>query len=407
MNNKQFDTLWVNASLATMQDGKPYGWIESGAVGVKDGIIAWIGDMRDAPPLSSASEVHDAAGRCMTPGFIDCHTHLVYAGDRSAEFEMRLQGKSYEDIARAGGGIRSTVKATRAATPAELLQQSLQRARMLLASGVTTLEIKSGYGLDSETELKILRVAKQLEKELPITVKTTFLGAHALPEEFEGRPDDYIDVVCNEMLPRVAKEKLADAVDVFCEKIGFSLAQTERVFAAAQKWNLSIHCHAEQLSDSGSAALAAKYHALSADHLEYLSESSIHAMKQSGTVAVLLPGAFYFLRETRLPPMELLRTHHIPIAIATDCNPGTSPALSLSMMLNMACTLFRMTPEDALKGVTRHAAKALGLEKTHGELSVGKAADMVVWNVKHPAELCYYIGGNWCHEIVKKGVLLR
>lgn len=394
MNNKHWDALWINGNIATMS-GPGYGLRENAAIAVKDGKIVWLGSMGDLKTITyQATTVHDVAGRCITPGLIDCHTHLVYAGNRYHEFAMRLQGESYEAIARAGGGIRSTVLATRAVSFEELLQQSLKRAQALMAEGVTTLEIKSGYGLELATELKMLRVAKEIAKRLPLTIKTTFLGAHALPVEYQDRSDEYIDLVCEEMLPIVAREKLADYVDVFCEKMSFNLQQTERVFAAAKKQGLAVKCHAEQLSDSGSAVLAAKYHALSVDHLEYLSLQGVRAIAQSGTVAVLLPGAFYFLQETQLPPIALLREYQVPMAIATDCNPGTSPVTSLLLMLNMACVLFKLTPEEAFAGVTRFAAKALGLEKSHGSLEVGKTADIVVWDINHPDELSYYVGLN-------------
>jgi imidazolonepropionase len=358
-------------------------------------------------PLELASEVYDVAGRCLAPGLLDCHTHVVYAGDRAQEFAMRLQGASYETIARAGGGILSTVKATRDASEDALFAQSAVRVDALLKSGVTTIEIKSGYGLDCETEIKMLRVAKKIERLFPVTVRKTFLAAHAVPPEFAGNAQAYVDLICDDMLPKVAAEKLADAVDVFCEKIAFDLAQTERIFKTASHYHLPVKCHAEQFSDSGSAALAAHYHALSADHLEHVSLAGIKALAQAGTVAVLLPGAFYFLRETKMPPIDLLREHHIPIAIASDCNPGTSPVLSLLFVLNMACTLLRLTPEEALLGVTRHAAKALGMESTHGTLAVGKAADLTIWNVTHPAELAYYVGNDPLYQRVKNGRVVR
>lgn len=401
--SKQWDGIWINALLAVCEQG--YGLIDNGAIAVKDGRIAWVGQMQTLPgqPADLATVVHDVQGHCVTPGFIDCHTHLVYAGNRAHEFERRLQGVSYEDIAREGGGIQSTVTATRAASEETLLQQSLVRAKALMASGVTTVEIKSGYGLDWQTELKLLRVAKKIETILPVTVRTTFLGAHTIPPEYKGRADTYVDLICNEMIPAIANEKLATAVDVFCEKIAFTLAQTERVFKAAKQHNLAVKCHAEQLSDSGSAALAAHYQALSVDHLEHVSMAGVKAIAQSGTVAVLLPGAFYFLRETQKPPIDWLREHQVPIALASDCNPGTSPVLSLLLILNMACTLFRLTPEEALAGVTRHAAKALGMENTHGTLTVGKAADFIVWTISHPAELAYYLGGNFLHQRIKAG----
>jgi imidazolonepropionase len=403
MNNKQWDTLWVNAVIATMQSGEAYGLLKNAAMAVKNGKIAWIGGMADLQgvPEELAVVVRDVKGKCITPGFIDCHTHLVYAGNRCHEYAMRLQGESYEAIAKAGGGIRSTVKATRAASEDELLEQSLKRARALMQSGVTTVEIKSGYGLDLETELRLLRVAKKIAEILPINVVTTFLGAHTVPGEYQGKSDEYIDLVCDQMIPAIAQEKLADNVDVFCETIGFTLSQTEKVFVTAKKYGLGIKCHAEQLSDSGSARLAASYQALSVDHLEHLSEDGVKALADSNTVAVLLPGAFYFLKETHKPPVAWLRQHGVPMAISTDCNPGTSPVTSLLLMLNMACTFFGLTPEEALVGVTRHAAKALGLDKTHGSLEIGKVADMALWDVNHPEELVYYLGMDLLLERIK------
>jgi imidazolonepropionase len=403
MNNKKWDVLYINATLATCEKSTvPYGLLSSAAMATQNGRIDWIGDMSALPAdyMTLAKEVRDIGGKCITPSLIDCHTHLVFAGNRCHEFEMRLNGASYEEIAKAGGGIRSTVKATRAASEAELLAQSLKRAQALLAEGVTVIEIKSGYGLDLETELKILRVAKQIQMLLPIKVFSTFLGAHAVPLEYQGRMDEYIDLVCQQMIPVVAKEKLADAVDVFCETIGFTLLQTERVFAAAKRHGLAIKCHAEQLSDLGGAALAAKYQALSVDHLEFLSEEGVKALALNNTVAVLLPGAFYFLREKKLPPIDLLRQYGVSIAIATDCNPGTSPCTSLLLMLNMACTLFRLTPEEALCGVTRSAAEALGIQESYGTLAPGKIANFVIWDIQHPAELAYSIGSNPCLEVV-------
>ncbi|MGF1608819.1 MAG: imidazolonepropionase [Kiloniellales bacterium] len=403
-----WDSLWRNARLATMAgDGKtaaPYGAIERAALAVEDSRIAWLGRESELPgrPTALAQEVHDLDGRWITPGLIDCHTHLVYGGDRAAEFELRLKGASYAEIARAGGGIRSTVAATRAADEESLLAAALPHLRALLAEGVTTVEVKSGYGLDFETELKQLRVARRLAAELPVTLRTTFLGAHALPPEYDGRADDYIDTVIA-MLPDVARSGLADAVDAFCESIGFTPEQTARVFEAALAVGLPVKLHADQLSDLGGAALASRYGALSADHLEYTNEDGIAAMAGSGTVAVLLPGAFYFLRETKLPPVEALRNAGVPIAIATDCNPGSAPATSLLLMLNMACTLFRMTPEEALAGVTRNAARALGLSESHGTLETGKAADFAIWDIERPAELAYRIGFNPLHLAVQGG----
>lgn len=399
----QWDSLWINVHLATMLDG--YGEIRDGAIAVKDGRIAWLGAHADLPEHTPAVTVHDGKGCWLTPGLIDCHTHIVYAGNRSDEFEARLNGVAYEEIARQGGGILSTVRATRAASDAALMQASLPRVRHLLAEGVTTLEIKSGYGLDLATEARILRVARQLGHDFALRVKTTFLGAHALPPEYAGRADDYIELVCQQMLPALVAQGLVDAVDVFCEKIGFSPSQTERVFQAAQAAGLPVKLHAEQLSDQGGAALTARYRGLSADHLEYLSDAGIAAMAEQGTVAVLLPGAFYFLRETKLPPLHALRAAGVPIAIATDCNPGTSPMTSLLLVMNMACTLFKMTPLEALQGVTRHAARALGLASEIGSLEVGKAADFALWMIERPADLAYFIGGNPCQATVFSGHL--
>lgn len=410
MNNKRWDAIWINSLIATMApQGEAYGLIPSGALGIQAGKIVWIGAMADLPgrPEELADQVIAAEGQCITPGFIDCHTHLVYGGNRYQEFEMRLKGATYADIAQAGGGIRSTVAATRAATEEILFQQSLKRAQALWASGVTTLEIKSGYGLDLETELKMLRVAKRLEKNLPLTVTKTFLGAHTVPSEYQQRADDYIHFVCEEVLPRIAEQQLADSVDVFCETIAFNLEQTERVFQAAQKYGLKIKCHAEQLSDSGAAKLAAQYQALSVDHLEFLTETGVQALATAGTVAVLLPGAFYFLRETQVPPIDLLRRYNVPMAIASDCNPGTSPVTSLLLILNMACTLFRLTPEEALLGVTRHAAQALGVAARSGSLGSGKNADFAVWDVAHPAELAYQIGLNPLVRLVRHGKIFE
>lgn len=404
--SKRWDTIWINSLAVPCEQGGEM--IENAVIAIQNGEIAWIGSGQDLPgtPESLADKVYDAEGCCITPGFIDCHTHLIYAGNRANEFALRLHGMSYTEIAKAGGGIQATVMATRQASEDELFEQSFRRALTLLSGGVTTLEIKSGYGLNWEAELKILKVAQRLEDILPITIQKTFLGAHTLPPEFKNKADGYIDLVCDEMLPQIAAEKLADAVDVFCETIAFNLAQTERVFVAAKQYGLAIKCHAEQLSCSGVAELAARYQALSVDHLEYVSEAGIKAIAQSGTVAVLLPGAFYFLREAKAPPLGWLREYKVPIAIATDCNPGTSPTLSLLLMMNMACTLWCMTPEEVLLGVTKHAAEALGYGKTRGTLSVGKAADLAVWDVKHPNELAYYLGGNPLRQIVSAGLPL-
>ncbi|MFZ6863836.1 imidazolonepropionase [Undibacterium sp. Ji67W] len=387
-----WDSLWKNLHLATMTDG--YGEIRDAAIAVSNGKIAWLGAAADLPKDCSANVIHDGAGCWLTPGLIDCHTHLVYAGNRSNEFEARLNGVAYEEIARQGGGIVSTVNATRAASEDDLFQACLPRLKNLLSEGVTTLEIKSGYGLDLETEARILRVARRIGREFPVRVNTTFLGAHAVPPEYTGRSDDYISLVCDVMLPALHAEGLVDAVDVFCEKIGFTPAQTERVFQAAQSLGLPVKLHAEQLSDQGGAGLTARYQGLSADHLEYLSDEGIAAMAEHGTVAVLLPGAFYFLRETKYPPLAALRAAGVPIALATDCNPGTSPMTSLLLTMNMACTIFRMTPLEALQGITCNAARALGLSAEIGTLEVGKAADFVIWNIDRPADLAYFIGGN-------------
>ena len=387
-----WDSLWINIHLATMTNG--YGEINDAALAVRDGKIVWLGERNALPANYSVTTQHDGAGCWVTPGLTDCHTHLVYAGNRSDEFEARLNGVCYETIARQGGGILSTVRATRAATEDELLQATLPRLRALLSEGVTTLEIKSGYGLDLPSEARLLRVARRIGREFPVRVKTTFLGAHALPPEYAGRPDDYITLVCEQMLPALVAEGLVDAADVFCEKIGFSPAQTERVFMAAQALGLPVKLHAEQLCDQGGAALTARYQGLSADHLEYLSDAGIAAMAASGTVAVLLPGAFYFLRETQLPPVQALRAAGVKIAVATDCNPGTSPMTSLLLAMNMGCTLFRLTPLEALQGVTCHAAQALGMADVSGTLEVGKIADFILWQIQRPADLAYHIGAN-------------
>ena len=400
------EAIWVNARLATMAAGPDYGAIHDGAIAVRGGRIAWVGARADLPDAlrAGATREHDAGGRWITPGLIDCHTHLVYAGSRAGEFEQRLNGASYEAIARAGGGIRATVAATRAASEAALLDAARPRLKALAAEGVTTVEIKSGYGLETRAEAKMLRVARALGNALPVTVRTSFLGAHAVPPEFDGRPDAYIDEVCERMLPELARAGLVDAVDAFCERIGFSAAQVERVFEAARALGLPVKLHAEQLSNQRGTKLAARFGALSADHVEHAAEEDVAAMARAGTVAVLLPGAFYFLRETQVPPIELLRRHGVAMAVATDCNPGTSPMTSLLLALNMACTFFRLTPQEALGGATRAAARALGLAREAGTLEAGKIADFVLWDVERPAELAYGIGANPCHAIVKQGI---
>lgn len=400
-----WDVLFTNVHLATMAAGDDaYGEVRDAAIAVKDGRIAWLGPQADLPPGAQAVTVHDGGRSWLTPGLIDCHTHIVHAGNRSDEFEARLNGATYEDIARAGGGIMSTVRATRAASEDELLRQSLPRVCSLLAEGVTTLEIKSGYGLTLESEANMLRAARRIGRQLPVRVATTFLGAHALPPEFAGRADDYIDEVCK-MLAPLAAEGLVDAVDAFCERIGFSYEQTERVFQAAQAQGLPVKLHAEQLSDQRGAELTARYQGLSADHLEHLTPAGIEAMRTAGTVAVLLPGAYYFLRDTTPPPVAALRQAGVPMAVSTDCNPGTSPMTSLLLAMNMACTLWRLTPQEALAGVTRHAARALGLHQEIGSLEVGKRADFALWRIARPADLSYAIGLNPCCVVVNGGTL--
>jgi len=390
MNAKVF----INAQIATMTSSSPYGLIPNGAIAVLNGKIDWVGPATDLPVKYQIWKQEDVNQRLITPALIDCHTHLIYGGNRAQEFEMRLRGASYEDIAQAGGGIVSTVQQTRNLSEDQLIQNALPRLDHFIAEGVTTLEIKSGYGLTIEDELKMLRAARRLETLRPIRIKTTFLGAHAVPQEYKGNADAYLDEVCLPALTQAAKEGLVDAVDAFCETIGFTLAQVRRVFALSKELNLPVKIHAEQLSDQKGAILASSFHALSADHLEYLSLDGIKAMKNSQTVAVLLPGAFYTLRETKRPPVDDLRKNGVPMAIASDCNPGSSPLTSLLLCLNMACTLFRMTPEEALMGVTRHSAQALGLSDKLGTLETGKTADLAVWNVEHPNELAYRIGYN-------------
>jgi imidazolonepropionase len=402
----KLDRLWINARIATMDasgqpSGQPYGAIGNGAVGCRGGRIAFVGSNADTQH-HEAAETIDCAGRWVTPGLIDCHTHLVYGGDRAAEFEMRLQGASYEEIARAGGGILSTVKATREADEEALVRASLPRLDALLAEGITTVEIKSGYGLETAAEIRQLRAARRLCYERQVGIETTFLGAHATPPEFSDS-GSYIDHVIDEMLPAVHAEGLADAVDAFCEGIAFSPAEVERLFEAAHRFGLPVKLHAEQLSSLHGATLAAKFGALSADHLEYADASDVAAMMKSGTVATLLPGAFYTLRETKVPPVDLFRKAGVPIAIATDANPGTSPLTSILLTINMACTLFRLTPEEALAGVTRNAARALGRDSDIGTIELGKWCDLAIWDIERPAELAYRIGFNPLHSRVWRG----
>jgi imidazolonepropionase len=398
------DRVWTKARLATLAPDRPgLGVVEDGVVAVRDGAILYADSAAEAPAFEAA-EVIDCEGRWITPGLIDPHTHLVFGGDRAHEFELRLAGASYEEIARAGGGIVSTMKATRAASQDALVAGALPRLDALIAEGLTTIEIKSGYGLSLEAELKSLRAARALADARPVSVTTTFLGAHALPPDYADAPDDYIDHVCFQMIPAVAAQGLADAVDAFCEGIGFSAAQTRRVFEAAREHGLPVKLHAEQLSNLHGAALAAEFRALSADHLEHLDADGIAAMAGAGTTAVLLPGAFYFVRETRLPPVRALRAAGVPLALATDCNPGTSPLTSLLLTMNMAATLFRMTVEECLAGLTREAARAIGRLDRVGTLEAGKACDLAIWDIERPAQLVYRMGLNPLHARVWKGL---
>ncbi len=401
MHTTSWTTVFTNANLATMVErGRPYGHIDADCLAIEEDRIVWIGqssDLKDFSLPASCQKI-DLDGRWITPGLVDCHTHLVYGGNRAEEFEMALNGLSYEEIAKRGGGIISTVTSTRNASERELIEASTPRLHECLQGGVTTIEIKSGYGLDVEDEIKMLEVAKHLGDENPVRVLKTFLGAHALPPEFKDNSDGYMEKVCQTMLPTAHALGLVDAVDAFCEKIAFSAEQVRSLFKKAEQLDIPIKLHAEQLSNLHGAELAANFHALSADHLEYLDEAGVKAMAKSGTIAVLLPGAFYFLRETKLPPLELLRDHNVPIALATDCNPGSSPVTSPQLVMNMAAIQFRMTPEEALAGFTRNGARALGLQNNIGTLETGKQADLAIWNIDHPAELTYRVGSTPLHQ---------
>jgi imidazolonepropionase len=398
-----WDVLFTDCHAATMTPGgAAYGAIKDAALAIKDGRIAWIGRAKDAPQMQ-AKETRRLDGAWITPGLIDCHTHLVFGGNRAREWEMRAQGKSYEEIARAGGGIVSTVRATRETSEDDLAKSAAARARTMAGQGATTIEIKSGYGLDLATETKMLRAAARVGDLANVRVRRTFLGAHALPPEYKDDRSGYVDLVVNAMIPAIVREHLADAVDAFCETIAFTPVETERVFAAAKAHGLPVKLHAEQLSDQQGTSLACKHGALSADHLEHVGDDCIAAMKRSGTVAVVLPCAFYFLRETKKPPIAKLRDAGVPIAIATDCNPGTSPTASPLMALNMACTLYGLTPEEALAGMTRHAARALGLEDETGDLQPGKSADLAIWHIADPSEISYWIGADLLQGRTLKG----
>jgi imidazolonepropionase len=401
----RIDCIWQQCRLATLSPARQgLGVIDDGLIAAADGRIVYAGPARDVPALEAKARI-DCAGRWITPGLIDCHTHLAYGGNRAHEFEQRLAGASYEEIARAGGGIVSTVKATRQASTAELVAAALPRLDRLIAEGVTTIEIKSGYGLELETERRQLQAARLLGDERAISIRATFLGAHTTPPEMAGNNAGYIDAVCNEMLPMIAAEGLADAVDAFCEGIAFSVEEITRVFTQAQALNLPVRLHADQLSNLHGAALAARFHALSADHLEYADEDGIAAMARAGTVAVVLPGAFYFIRERQLPPIDAMRRHGVPIAIATDCNPGTSPLTSLLLAMNMAAILFRLTVDECIAGVTRNAARALGLFDQTGSLDAGKACDLAIWDIEQPAELVYRMGFDPLHARVWRGAI--
>lgn len=407
--DEAWDTLWRNAHLATMgSPGGGWGLLADGALAIRAGRIAWVGPRADLPPDADrrSAEVRDAGGRWLTPGLVDCHTHLVFGGDRADEFERRLAGERYEEIARSGGGILSTVRETREADDVELFRRAEARARRLLSEGVTALEVKSGYGLDVESELRMLRVARRLGRELPLTVRTTLLGAHALPAEYRDDREAYLRLVRDEMLPRACREELADAVDAFCDEIAFDARECEGVLRAGAELGLDLRLHADQLSDQGGAALAARLGARSADHLEHASEGGVAAMAEAGTVAVLLPGAYHFLGGGVRPPVDAFRSRGVAMAVATDLNPGSSPLSSLLLATNLACVHFGLTPEEAVVGVTLHGARVLGLEEERGSLEPGKVADLAIWEVGHPRELAYWAGANPCVGVVRGGRLL-
>ena len=401
----QHDTLWINGTLSIITEQGVSETLETGAIACTDGLISLISPMDKLgdTPSNLATKVIDLEGKCLTPGLIDCHSHLVFGGNRAEEFNLRLQGQSYEQIAKQGGGIMSTVNHTRAATEQQLEHDARSRLALLVSDGVTSIEIKSGYGLTFKDEEKMLRVARRLGDTSPVAVTTTFLGAHALPREYTNNRSGYLDLVCKEMLPKLHAQGLIDSVDAFCESIAFSVDEVEQVFQAATDLGLPVKLHAEQLSNSGGAELAAKYHALSADHLEYLNETGVQAMATSGSIAVLLPGAFYMLRETQKPPVQLLRDYQVPIALATDINPGSSPVLSARLMMVLGCQEFGLTPEEALRGMTINAAKALGKSDSVGSLQIGKAADLTIWDVQQPSELAYWLGGNKAESVIKAG----
>lgn len=404
-----WDSLWINAVVATMGPGGPYGLIDNGAIGLDKGRIAWVGEAAalPGPPTTLARAIHDAARRVITPGLVDCHTHIVHAGHRRTDFEMRIAGATRADLAKVSGGVRGTVLQTRRASDEQIMAESAARISELIASGVTTMESKSGYGLDYETEIRILRISRELGRRMPLTVKNTFLGAHGLAPEYDGRPDDYIEFLCKTVLPSAVQQGLVDAVDGFCDRVGFTHAQIGKLFDAATAHGLKVKLHADQYTDFGAGAIVARYRGLSADHLEYANEDTVRAMAEAGTVATLLPGANYTLFETQKPPIELFRRHGIAMAVATNSNPSSSPTMMPTMMMNMTCHMFRITPEEALAGFTRNGARALGVLSECGTIAAGKAADLVLWDVEHPAELAYRLAVNPCRAVIKAGEIVH